>query len=769
MTIAAAKRFRIRGTVQGVGFRPHVYRLAARYGLAGWILNDDEGVDMHVEGDEVSLAAFAEDVMRMAPAAAYVDDVEVDSVPVETHTRFEIRESLPTGRPTTRLSVDLPVCDACLRELFDGRTRRFHYPYINCTDCGPRFSIVTGLPYDRSRTTMSAWAMCDGCTGEYRDPLDRRFHAQPIACPACGPSYRLLSCADGTQESVHQGTGPDAYGSLGAIDSIARTAELLRSGRIVAVKGIGGYHLACDATNAVAVAELRERKFRKEQAFAVMVRDLTTARATCHLSGPAEALLLSSARPVVLAPSRVHMPSVAPDNDEYGLMLPYAPLHHLLFALGAPERLVMTSGNRSGEPIAYLDDDAVARLGPMSDALLVGERPIARRVDDSVVRAGALGPVILRRSRGYAPGTVASLPTHQPVLALGADLKNTVTLVVDGRAYMSQHIGDLEQYEARRGFVEIIHDLMAMYAVDWRDVVLVHDAHPGYVSTALAAEFPGRQRIGIQHHRAHVASVLAERGELHRRVIGVALDGTGYGDDGSIWGGEFFVGSVFDGFARVAHLRPGYLPGGDAAARCPAQAAAGFVTQLNQRPELTQPPFLLPRRYQQAEQLVHRGLHLFSTTSAGRLFDTVAALVGFTRPVTFEAQAAIWLEQLARQASSGEIDSMTFDGSELDWRPSIAAVIRDRQAGLDQRVIARGFHRAFARGLAAAAVRLIEQHDAHDVVMSGGVAQNDLLLAEFRAALPQDVTLLINRRVPANDGGVSLGQAALAIARRGNS
>jgi len=433
-TSRAARRIHVRGIVQGVGFRPYVFRLARAHDLDGWVLNGDDGIRIHVEGSGDALDAFVQALSGSPPPAARIAAIDVEPADIDGVTGFEIRHSEAGRQPTTRISPDLPTCDACLRELFDPSDPRARYPYINCTNCGPRYSIVRALPYDRARTTMAAWPMCAYCSGEYVDPGNRRFHAQPVACPACGPQYRLI------------GGSAEWRGA----DAIARTAAMLRAGRILAIKGIGGYHLACDAANAATVAELRERKYRKEQAFAVMVRDLASAERTIHLTSDARALLLSPPRPIVLAPARLDLPGVAPDNGDLGVMLPYTPLHHLLFATGAPDCLVMTSGNRSSEPIAYADEDALARLDGLADAFLTGERPIARRVDDSVMRVGAFGPMVLRRSRGLAPAAVALLPPSPPILALGGDLKNSITLVVDGQAYVSQHIGDLSHLDPLR-------------------------------------------------------------------------------------------------------------------------------------------------------------------------------------------------------------------------------------------------------------------------------------------------------------------------------
>lgn len=736
----AAVRLRVRGVVQGVGFRPFVHRLAHRLGLTGWVGNGADGVEIHIEGPADQVEAFAVALRDEGPPAAHVAELDTAPAVLEGFHTFVIRESTRAGVPTAHITPDLPVCDACLGEMFAPEDRRYRYPYITCTNCGPRYSIVLDLPYDRPNTTMRAWPLCPDCAAEYHDPNDRRFHAQPLACPRCGPEYVL---AHGAEADV---LGPDA---------IERAATLLRAGAILAVKGIGGYHLACDARNETAVRALRERKVRKEKPFALMVRDLDTARALVVLDAESEALLTSVARPVVLADARAALPGVAPDNRELGLMLPYAPLHYLLFAAGAPEVLAMTSANRSSEPIAYRDDDARDRLAGLADAFLVGDRPIARRVDDSVARAGPFGPIILRRARGYAPSAVASLPSERPILALGADLKSSVTLVVDGQAFVSQHLGDLDHYAALEAFRETVEDLLRMYEVDRDDLLIVHDLHPQYASTQHALALPG-ERVAVQHHRAHIASVLAEREAWDKKVIGIAFDGTGYGDDGSIWGGEVFVGSLTRGFERITHLRPALLPGGDAAARHPVQAAAGFLAGFGELPDLAAPPFDFPDRYRVAQRLVASGVQTFPTTSMGRLFDTVAALVGFTRAVSFEGQAAIWLEHLARTAPP--VPPYLFP--DLDFVPLLRAVIDDRKRDRPAAEIARAFHAAVAEGVLATAQSLAEAHGCDTVVLSGGVFQNRLLLEEIAAARGT-LTIWTNAAVPPGDGGISLGQAAL--------
>ena len=746
--MANACSVRVRGVVQGVGFRPFVYRLAHANSLAGWVLNGGQGVEIHLEGAERDMEAFVQEMRSNPPSASTISEVEVEPAPCEDLKEFSIRESQHAKRPTAHVSPDLPVCEDCLKECFDPSNRRYRYPYINCTNCGPRFSVILSLPYDRDNTSMRDWPMDAYCDAEYRDPANRRFHAQPLACQVCGPNFAL-----------RQKDALVAYGWT----AIMRTAELLCEGGIIAIKGLGGYHLACDARNPAANAALRERKFRKEKPFAIMAKDIEVAGRLILLTPDTEVLLTSLARPIVIAPARFKFEGVAPDNHDLGVMLPYTPLQHLLFAAGAPEALVMTSANRSSEPIAYKDADALKRLSETADAFLIGERPIARRVDDSIVRAGAFGPVILRRSRGYAPSAVATLPIKRPVLALGADLKNTITLVVEGQAFISQHIGDLSHYQAFHSFTETIQDLIAMYDIDTRDLLVVHDSHPQYVSTSHGATMDVSEARAIQHHRAHLAFVLAERGEWGKRIVGVSFDGTGFGDDGRIWGGEIFVGSLESGFERAAHLRPAALPGGDGAAQYPVQAASGFLAQIDGLPDLTQPPFNFGLRYRDATQLIRHEVRNFSTTSMGRLFDTTAALLGFVRESTFEGQAAIWLEHLARSSSNFAPYPFPITGEVLDFRPLLHAVIRDRLLGRSISEIARSFQRGVAAGSVQAIVQLCHRHEIDTVVLSGGVFQNELLLEDMRSLLESHrLEIWTNHAVPPNDGGISLGQAALA-------
>jgi hydrogenase maturation protein HypF len=740
-----ARRISIAGIVQGVGFRPFVYRTAAKHGVAGWVLNDTAGVEIHAEAPPAELASFLSALRTSTPPAAHVTRLAIRDVEPQGTSEFSIRASHGGSPPTVRIAPDLAVCADCLAEMRDPQNARVGYPYINCTNCGPRFSIICSLPYDRAATTMRPWEMCPECRRQYSDPLDRRYHAQPIACADCGPTYMLI-------EGGHR--------SCDFAAALYRTVELLRAGGIVAIKGIGGFHLACDALNAAAVEALRARKYRKERPFAVLARDRTQAAELVDLTPAHEALLTHVSRPVVLARAKAYLPGVAPDNISLGVMLPSTPIHHLLFDAGAPSPLVMTSANRSSEPIAYLDDDAKERLSGIADALLIGERPIARRIDDSVVAVRAGGPFMMRRARGFAPASVCRLKTSEPILALGGDLKNAIALVVDGEVFMSQHIGDLGDIETEKALSETIYDLLSMYRIDSRRLTIVHDLHPEFASTRLAATWPARCRVAIQHHHAHVASVMAEHSLLDEPMVGVALDGTGYGTDAGIWGGEIFVGSAAAGFERAAYLRPVQMPGGDAAAKSPVQSAAAFLAQLPHVPDMMQPPFCFPPRFLHARSMVVKNLRCFTSTSMGRLFDAVAAILGFTRSMTFEGQAAVWLEYQAQGVGA----QSRYQFRDFDFRPLLTAILQDRRDGRSVADIAYGFHAAVATEVVNQICRLCEAHGLGHATISGGVFQNELLFELVRkqtAAEAADIELLWNRLVPANDGGIALGQAAL--------
>ncbi len=746
-----ARRITIQGVVQGVGFRPFVFRMAQIHHVKGWVLNGREGVEIHAEGRNSDVDVFLTSLQLQAPSAAHVTTVDVQEVVPEGFSDFQILGSRCDSSPTVRISPDLSLCDECLRELQNPTDRRNRYPYINCSQCGPRYSIIKSLPYDRPGTTMAPWKMCLSCQYEYDNPLDRRHHAQPTACDSCGPGYRLIEShrsTDGSERAIRQ------------------AAELLATGSIVAVKGLGGYHLACDASNSTAVATLRERKFRKERPFALLVRNLQEARQYVALSLCHEQLLQSASRPIVLAPAKVDLTGVSPDCSTLGVMLPYAPIQHLLFDYGSPGPLVLTSGNRSSEPIAYRDEDAISRLTGIADAILIGDRPIARRVDDSVVAIRNEKPFMIRRARGYSPGTVCKLPTLDPILAVGSDLKNAIALVVRGQVFVSQHIGDLGDLETDESFHKTVHDFLAMYEINSAELTVVHDLHPQFTSTRLALRLPARRHVAVQHHHAHIASVLAEQNLLTERVVGVAFDGTGLGTDGTIWGGEFFVGSVCDGFERCHSLLPSRIPGGDAAARYPVQAAAGFLAELSNLPDLRESPFHFSKRFADATKLVDKNLHCFVSTSMGRLFDTVAALVGFLQESTFEGQAAIWLEHQAGKCPP----QAPYPFPELDYRPLLKEIISDRLAGRPIAEISSGFHAAVVTSTAQQVLKLCREKAVNTVVFAGGVFQNELLLNSLLHEFEQhpEVRVLINEQIPANDGGICVGQTALSLFQHGN-
>ncbi|WP_018110614.1 carbamoyltransferase HypF [Thermus igniterrae] len=740
-------RLRVRGVVQGVGFRPFVYRLAQSLGLSGWVLNDPEGVLIEASGPEERLQAFQEALVRQAPAAARVEGVEVVAREVGgKEGTFVIRESAAQGLPITLISPDLAVCEECLRELFDPADPRYLYPYINCTHCGPRYSILLDLPYDRPRTTMRDFSLCPRCQAQYEDPLDRRFHAQPVACPQCGPHYALL---DGEGQPVAERE-----------EAIALAARWLREGRILAVKGIGGYHLACDAQNPEAVARLRARKYRKDKPFALMAKDLEALEGYALLPPEAQTLLTSPARPIVLLERgpKTLPPEVAPGVPEIGVMLPYTPLHHLLFWAGAPPLLVMTSGNRSSEPIAYRDEEALERLQGLAEGFLVGERPIARRVDDSVVALLEGRPAMVRRARGYAPSPVVRHPRFQkPILALGAGLKNAIALATEGYVFVSQHIGDLDNLDAFQAFVETLHDLTRMYRVPLEEALVVHDLHPDYPSSRYAEALPG-PKLAVQHHRAHIAAVVAEHGLWEEPVLGFAFDGTGLGEDGTVWGGEVFAGPLW-ALQRVGHLDTALLPGGEAAARYPEQAAVGFL--IGQEEALWR-PFLGEKPVAVALSLLKSGARTPKTSSLGRLFDAAAALCGFRGRMSYEGQAAIWLEALARQGRGEEAYPFPFREGRWDYRPLLMALLQDLRRGEPREEVARRFHLGLAQGVVEAALTLGRSLGFKTVALSGGVWHNKLLHARVVQALRREgFQVFWNQEVPVGDGGIALGQAAL--------
>jgi hydrogenase maturation protein HypF len=763
MNVVSRARLRVRvtGTVQGVGFRPYVYRLAGELSLGGFVLNDAHGVLIEVEGSAPVVDRFLERLPSEAPPLAVVESVVVDQGAVATGEQaFEIRDSVGGDLPDAPVTPDSATCRDCLRELFDPADRRFRYPFINCTNCGPRFTIVRGVPYDRPLTTMAGFTMCAACRAEYEDPGDRRFHAQPNACPACGPSLRLLGSAGG--EPVPGG------------DPLGRAVAALRAGAIVAIKGIGGYHLACVAGDERAVAALRARKHREDKPFALMAPSLGAAESLVALDAPARELLTAAERPIVLAPRLRHArvaESVAPGAPDLGVMLPYSPLHHLLLDdVGAA--LVMTSANVTDEPIAYRDEDALERLGAIADLFLLHDRPIQTRTDDSVVRAVPRRGM-LRRSRGYVPAALA-LPgdgARTPLLACGAELKNTFCLARGSRAWVSHHIGDLQNYETLRSFTEGIEHFRRLFAVE--PEIVAHDLHPEYLSTKYAMECDGVELLAVQHHHAHLAACLAEHGEPGP-AIGAIFDGTGYGLDGTVWGGELLVGDVRS-FRRVGSLLPVPLPGGDRAIRQPWRMACSWLAAAGHgegEPEL--PPSLTASvdasAWSHVRRLVETGTAAPPTSSMGRLFDAVAALTGVRAEVNYEGQAAIELEAVCDPSELGSYPIGLTDGPELlliDPREAVAAIAADVEAGESTGAIARRFHRAIADVTVRACASLAVGHDTEIVVLSGGVFHNRLLVESVAGRLAAaGLRVLVPERLPAGDGGISFGQAAVAAATR---
>lgn len=757
---------RVEGTVQGVGFRPFVYRIATELGLGGWVLNDSRGVLVEAEGPEGAVEEFLRRLADDAPPLAVVEKVESETLDATGETNFTITESDDAGEPLALVSPDIATCEDCLAEVFDPGDRRYRYPFTNCTNCGPRFTIIGGVPYDRPLTTMAAFQMCDACLAEYEDPLDRRFHAQPNACPVCGPSLRL---ADPAGRSV-------AEGNEAALQAVALA---FAEGKIVAVKGLGGFHLGCRADDETAVAELRARKHREDKPFALMVGSPAAAAELVELA-PAEAeLLVSRERPIVLAPRRAESrvaASVAPGARELGLMLPYSPLHHLLM-WDAGTAIVLTSANVSDEPIAYRDTDALQRLAAIADLFLLHDRPIHTRTDDSVVRALDVPapepgtdmerrPLFLRRSRGYVP---AALPLDEapPLLACGAELKSAFCVAKGGRAWVSHHIGDLKNFETLSSFKEGIEHFQSLFAVE--PGLLVHDMHPSYLSSAYAlerAEQEGLETLAVQHHHAHLAAVLAEHGE-EGPAVGVIYDGTGYGTDETIWGGELLSGDA-RGYERSGHLHPVRMPGGDRAVRQPWRMACAWMLEaLGPEPPL--PPGIAalgvePGDWAKIGELASSGLASPVTSSAGRLFDAVGAICGIRAEVNYEGQAAIELEAAADPAEPGAYPLPFADGV-LDARETIRAVLADLGAGAGVPTVAARFHNAVAKASAAAAAELAAAAGLDAVVLSGGVFQNRLLLERTAAAAAgHGLRVLTPRRLPPNDGGVSYGQAAVAAA-----
>ena len=754
----------VSGVVQGVGFRPFIFTLAERLGLNGFVGNDSSGCFIEIEGTAQAIAAFGQALRDEAPPLSHIEQISQRDLPPKGERGFHILPSQAQANAATLISPDLNICDDCLRELFDPTDRRYLYPFINCTNCGPRYTIIQDIPYDRDKTTMASFAICEACAREYADPRHRRFHAQPNACPVCGPQVYFVEL---------QATTPTPNPSVPLpVGAIAQAQAALQASQIVAIKGIGGFHLACDARNDHAVQTLRQRKGRGDKPFAVMVRDLASAHRIAQLAPADIDTLCSRARPIVIVPQRANDLSraVAPGNHTLGIMLPYSPLHHLLLAAGC-DALVMTSGNLSDEPIVTQNEDALAKLAPLADAFLLHNRDIFVSCDDSVVRAWSLPSgttaaqlLPIRRARGYAPFPV-SLPFEcAPTLAVGGELKATFCLGLGNHAFISQHLGDMENAETLSAFEHSVTHLRTLFRITPSYVVC--DKHPNYLSSQWARA-TGLHCIEVQHHHAHIASVMAEHG-LRRdaQVIGIAFDGTGYGDDGAIWGGEVLVGG-YAHYRRVAHLAYAPLPGGDAAVNRPYRAALAqlWVNNLGWDEDLPCVQACPPAERRVLQQQLTRNVNCAPTSSMGRLFDAVAALIGVRQVVGYEAQGAIELESLA---ANNVAEAYTFEISlgdvmQIGVKSLFSAIVADVKAGLPVAIMAAKFHNAVANLITELCLHTRAQTQLNTVALSGGCFQNVRLLAAAITQLQsQSFEVLYHRLVPPNDGGLALGQLAVA-------
>lgn len=748
------QRFRVRGIVQGVGFRPYVYGLATRLGLGGFVLNDSGGVLIEVEGTPAAVGEFRSTLVGRPPPLATIDSLEEEGLEAEGGApAFRILASEHGGLPQAAISPDVATCEVCLEEIRDPHNRRFRYPFTNCTDCGPRFTIATGIPYDRPNTTMGVFEMCPSCRAEYEDPADRRFHAQPIACPRCGPQLRLV---DANAEELD-------------CDPLSEVAALIARGAVIAVKGLGGYHLACLASDEEAVTRLRARKAREEKPFALMAGSLDRVNELVRLEPGERASMLSRRRPIVLAARRSDAwvaRGVAPENRYLGIMLPYTPLHHLLLdEIGEP--IVLTSANLSDQPIVYRDEDAFRDLKGIADGFLTHNRAIHVRCDDSVVRVFGGVEQPIRRARGYAPGPILLEQQFlKPTLGAGPEMKHTFCLGVGRRAILSHHIGDVESWESMSAFLEAVEHFQRVFEL--RPEVVAYDLHPEYLVTKWARALDGVKLIGVQHHHAHVGSCLADNGRSDR-VIGLALDGTGFGEDGAIWGGEVMVCDLV-GYRRIGHLRYMPLPGGVAAIRQPWRMAAVYLEKAfgakAQNLSLDFVRRTLPR-WKPILQMSGAGINSPLTSSAGRLFDAAAALAGIRDQVSYEGQAAIELEQAADPSCSDSYPCPINDGV-LDGVALIASMAEDLAAGRPVHEAASAFHNGLASALISACRLAAEAEPLRTVVLSGGTFQNQLLAHRVTSGLEDaGFEVLVHHRVPPNDGGISLGQAVIANARIG--
>jgi hydrogenase maturation protein HypF len=749
-----AKRLSVNGIVQGVGFRPFVYQLADHYGLKGEVSNTSAGVSIHVEGTAERIAAFEDDLSRKSPPLAYIVEISGQTQPVKNFTDFRIVKSRGESVMSTLIPPDVAVCEDCLRELFDPVNRRHHYAFINCTNCGPRYTIIDDIPYDRPKTSMRHFKMCRQCQDEYDNPRDRRFHAQPNACPVCGPRVSLFD---------------NRRNEIACDDSIKTAAVLLRQGHILAVKGLGGFHLAADAENTPAVIRLRDRKLREEKPFAIMSADLESIRRYARVDREEEKLLASIRRPIVLLRKKIPntiSDAVAPRNHYFGVMLPYTPLHHLLMAHGFTA-LVMTSGNRSEEPIAIDNDDAFQRLADIADFFLIHNREIYLRSDDSIVRHMAGARRLIRRSRGFVPIPVFLKGKLPPILACGAELKNTICVTKEDKAFLSQHIGDLENL-ATYDFLKLtVAHLKRILAID--PEVIACDMHPDYLSTRYAQAQQGLLKIQVQHHHAHIVSCMAEH-KLDGALIGLAFDGTGYGSDGAIWGGEILIVEEHD-FERIGHLAYVPMPGSTKAIKEPWRMAVSYLQdaygsdfgRLN-LPILRE---IESEKLTVISEMVAKGINAPMTSSLGRLFDGVASICGIRQQVTYEGQAAMELEMMAAEtAETGyEYEWETADVRRILPAPIIRGVVTDVLNKVPIAEIGARFHRTVISLFADLCDVIRNDRGLNRVVLSGGCFQNAILLNGLTQALSEKkFEIFSHRQVPTNDGGIALGQAMVAAA-----
>ena len=762
----------IKGIVQGVGFRPFVYNLATRMGLKGWVRNTSAGVDIEIDGSQKDLDEFLNALRNDAPPLAMIDEILIHDKQPGGYSAFSINDSTPIPDAFQPVSPDIAVCKDCLSEMYDPDDRRYRYPFINCTNCGPRFTIIEDIPYDRPNTTMSQFKMCPVCEAEYNNPQDRRFHAQPIACPACGPKVWLVS------------EGIPIPENLG---DIAKTQYLFSKGKIVAIKGIGGFHLACDASNPAAVDELRLRKLRVDKPFAIMMPDLATIQQHCEINDFEARLLASPQHPIVLLKRRIDSPlppSLAPHQQTLGVMLPYTPLHHLLFStspentqIETPSILVMTSGNKSEEPIAITNDEATHRLSSLADAFLLHNRPIRTRCDDSVVRSDHTQARIysIRRSRGYVPFPIHIPWKLPPILATGAELKNTFCLTADKYAFLSHHIGDMENYETLQSYEDGLDHFQRLFRID--PEVIACDKHPNYLSTRLAMDLANKKKlplVEVQHHHAHIAACMAEHqfreGE---KVIGVAFDGTGYGDDGAIWGGEFLLAS-YHNYERMYHLEYMPLPGGDASIRKPARISFAYLWKLGYKWEPVLPCYeeiCVQEQLALHSQLEH-SINSPLNSSVGRLFDAVSALLGVRPVINYEAQAAIELEALCEESETGvypfELIPINASSSQkypvqIDLSLFLGQIIEDIYHEISKPKISSRFHNSIANMVRIVCLAIRDLSGVNTVALSGGVWQNLTLLSKSVLLLEEEgFNVITHSLIPANDGGLSLGQAIVA-------